>query len=484
MMFQVINLKVVAMVLSRILFILAIALLGCSGLAVSISEKAFPFFIPAMISMIIGGILYPVGHRLINESNITRKDAYFTVPISWLIISLIGSMPYILSSSIPLFINAFFESVSGFTTTGSSILSDIEALPRSILFWRSLTHWIGGIGIIVLVIVVMPTLQIGGYHLFTLESSLQEKIQPKIKSVGHRLLLIYVGLTFLEVFFLMMGKMNFYESVCHAFGTVATGGFSPKNTSIAGYSPYIQYVIMIFMLLAGTNFVIHYHLLKGRFKKAGSNEEFKFYLSIVLIVGIIATTSIALEMHKPLEESFREAFFQVISIITCTGFATTDYMLWPHHTWLLIFFSMFLGGSTGSTAGGIKMARHLLLLKNIRRKFRHILFPHAVLPVKLNQHTVSEENNNAILTFVVVYLLIFAAGSIFLIATGLDLEIAASSAATCMAGIGPGLGSVGPVGNFAHIPESAKLILSGLMLLGRLEIYTILVLFSGNFWSK
>ncbi len=238
-----------------------------------------------------------------------------------------------------------------------------------------MTHWIGGIGIIVLVIIVMPTLQIGGYHLFTLESSLQEKIQPKIKAVGNRLLLIYIGLTFIEIVLLKLGGMNLFESVCHAFGTISTGGFSPKNTSIADYSAYIQYVIMVFMLLSGTNFVIHYYLIKRDFHKIKVNEEFKFYFFVVLLIGLVITSILFFKMNKPFEESFREGFFQVISIITCTGFASADYLLWPEYAWIIILFAMFLGGSTGSTAGGIKMARHLIVFKNIDRIFRQSVYP-------------------------------------------------------------------------------------------------------------
>jgi trk system potassium uptake protein TrkH len=374
--------------------------------------------------------------------------------------------------------------MSGFTTTGSSILTDIEALPKSVLFWRSLTHWIGGIGIIVLVIVVMPTLQIGGYHLFTLESSLQEKIQPRIKSVGNRLLFIYVVLTGSEIILLLLGNMSLFDSVCHAFGTVATGGFSPKNTSIANYSPYIQYVVMIFMLLAGTNFVIHYYIIKRQFAKARNNEELKIYYFIVFSLGILIAAALYFIMGKPLEESFRESFFQVISIITCTGFASADYLLWPTFAWILIFFAMFLGGSTGSTAGGIKMARHLILFKNIRRIFNQMLHPKAILTIRLNKNTLSEELNSSILTFVLLYLIIFMVGSVIMLALGIDAKTATSSVATCMAGIGPGIGSVGPTGNFAHLPEIAKLLLTFLMLVGRLELYTVIMLFTRTFWSK
>ncbi|HSM47008.1 MAG TPA: TrkH family potassium uptake protein [Draconibacterium sp.] len=481
---SIINFKIVFKVISRNSFIVTSALLVCTVIAIIYNEKPNPFIYSALISLIIGLVFYVLTKKQTEEITLHRKDAYVTVTVSWLYISLIGTLPYLFSGSIPSYINALFESVSGFTTTGSSILTDIELLPKSILFWRSLTHWIGGIGIIVLVIVVMPSLHIGGYNLFTLESSLQEKIQPKIKSVGQRLLLIYILLTVAEIILLLLGNMNLFESVCHAFGTVATGGFSPKNTSIADYSPYIQYVIMIFMFLAGTNFIIHYYLLKKDFSKVKENEEFKFYFAVVLVIGIIISSILYFDMHKPIEESFREGFFQVISIITCTGFATADYLQWPVIAWTIIFFAMFLGGSTGSTAGGIKMVRHLIVFKNLGKIIRQFNSPNAVLTLKLNKKTLSEESNNSILTFISIYFLVFIAGSLMLMTTGIDGKTASSSVATCMAGIGPGIGTVGPVSNFAHLPDTGKLILTFLMLVGRLEIYTVLILFTRNFWLK
>ncbi|OFX35419.1 MAG: hypothetical protein A2W90_15510 [Bacteroidetes bacterium GWF2_42_66] len=481
---KIINFRLILRVLSRNLFITSAFLLACVGVAFYFSEETGPFVYSMIIAFLLGSVFFLATRKKQKNVAITQKDAYLTVTISWLIMALTGCLPYIFSGSIPSFVDALFESVSGFSTTGASILTDIEVLPKSILFWRSLTHWIGGIGIIVLVIIIMPTLQIGGYHLFTLESSLQEKIQPTINAVGTRLLLIYIGLTVAEVILLLVGEMNFFESVCHAFGTVATGGFSPKNTSIASYSPYIQYVIMIFMLLAGINFVIHYYILKMNFKKVKENEELRFYLLVVFLIGSVVTASLYFTMNKPLESAFRDAFFQVISIITCTGFASADYLQWPVFAWLIIFFSMFLGGSTGSTAGGIKMARYLILLKNIKRFFRQLFSPHAVLHIHLNKKLISESTNRSILSFIVVYLLVFLAGSVLLVLMGIDGGTASSSVATCMAGIGPGIGTVGPVSNFAHLPDSGKLLLSFLMLLGRLEIYPILVLFSGNFWKK
>lgn len=324
----------------------------------------------------------------------------------------------------------------------------------------------------------------GGYHLFTLESSLQEKIHPRIKAVGRQMLFIYVFLTLLEIIFLLFGRMNIFESVCHAFGSIATGGFSPKNDSIGGYSPYIQYVVMIFMLMGGTNFIIHYYLLKRHLKKIKENEELKIFVFFILFTGITITMILYFQTGRPFEQVFRESFFQVISIITCTGYATADYLLWPKIAWIIIFFAMFLGGCTGSTAGGIKMARHLLLLKNLHRNFREIIHPRAIFLLKLNKNIVNEDTNKTILSFITTYIIIFFIGSIFLILTGLDGNTAASSAATAMAGIGPGIGTVGPASNFAHLPETAKIILTFLMIIGRLEIFAVILLFTKTFWKE
>lgn len=481
---QIVNFKILFKVISRNLLILGVALMICIGVAIIFSEDFMPFLITAIITFLFGLLLYFLSTKIKTDQQIHKKDTYLTVTLSWLIIGLIGCLPYILSGTIPSFINAYFESVSGFSTTGASILTDVEILPKSILFWRSLTHWIGGIGIIVLVIIIMPSLRIGGYHLFTLESSLQQKIKPRIRAVGVRLLMIYVGLTVAEVILLLLGKMSLFESLCHSFGTIATGGFSTRNLSIIEYSPYIQYVIMIFMFLAGTNFLIHYFILKREFKNVRSNEEVKFYITVILVIGIILTGILYFKMQQPLEASIRHAFFNLISIITCTGFASYDYLLWPVSGWMIIFFAMFLGGCTGSTAGGIKMARHLIFFKNIRNIFRQTLSPHAILTLRLNNNKVSPETNSMILTFITVYIIIFFIGTTLLIFLGSDLATAGSSVATCMAGIGPGIGTVGPVSNFAHLPGMSKLLLAFLMIIGRLEIFTIIVLFSPGFWRK
>jgi trk system potassium uptake protein len=419
-----------------------------------------------------------------DDVHYSKKEAYVSVASSWFLISALGSLPYMLSGDFSSLTDAWFESVSGFTTTGSSILTDIESLPKSILFWRSLTHWIGGIGIIVLVIVIMPTVGLNNYSIFSLESTVREKIHPRIRSVGYRLLFVYMILTFSEILLLLLGKMNLFESVCHAFGTVSTGGFSPKNSSLAEYSPYIQYVVTIFMILGGTNFVLHYYALSGKINNIKANDEFRFYIKCILTAGLVVTGILFFKTDRNLETAFRESMFQVVSIITCTGFATSDYLLWPELAWIIIFLLMFLGGSTGSTSGGIKMARHLIAARSIKMAMLKELHPNSIFTLHLNKKRVDNDTSNSILTFIFWYLLTFLAGTIILIITGLDGMTSSSAIATAMGGIGPGFGTIGPASNFAHLPSIAKLIISFFMILGRLELYTVIIIFSPAFWKK
>ncbi len=478
---KLINPLIILRILSTILLIESISFLLCVPVALVYKEESYSF----LWSSVITGFIYAV-LRLVSMNadtdKITSRDGYLAVTLSWLVFTVIGSLPYLISGTIPSFIDAFFESTSGFTTTGASILTDVEILPYSILFWRSLTHWIGGLGIIVLVIIILPSLKVSGYQLFSLESSMKEKIHPKTQAVGFRIMLIYLGLTFAEIILLWMGDMTLFDSVCHSFGTIATGGFSTKNNSLQFYSNYSQYVVMIFMFLAGTSQVVYYYLLKFNFRKVKQNEELWFYIFIALVAGAIATIILLASSTRTFEQAFREGYFQIISIMTCTGFASADYLFWPSAGLLLIFIMMFSGGSTGSTSGGIKMARHLIVLKNIKSVFIRLNHPKALASVKLNGRVVDESINITIISFVLLYIFLFIVGTAIVVITGVDPVTSASSVATCMAGIGPGLGTVGPMNNYAHMPEVSKVVLSLLMILGRLEILTAFALFSKSFW--
>jgi trk system potassium uptake protein TrkH len=439
----------------------------------------------ACLITLLGGTTLTLGSSIGLKPKMGLKESYLTVTFSWVIISVFGSLPYLFTGWINGFVNAFFETASGFTTTGSSILTNIEALPKSILYWRSLTHWIGGMGIIVLVVAILPMLGVGGYNLFKSEASgiSYEKLTPRTASTAKRLWGIYVGLTVLQVIFLLFGDMDFFDALCHSFGTIATGGFSTRNASVGHFSAYSQYVIMAFMLLSGVNFTLHYFAIKGKFQKLWGNDEFRTYLSIIFITGTIVSLVLYFLSGAGFERSVRHGFFQVISIITATGFATDDYLLWPAQGWLIIFLLMFVGASVGSTGGGIKVIRHVVAFKNFMASLKRLIHPNAIILIRVNGERIEEENVSAITSFIILYLVTFIAGAIVLTFLGVDPVTAATSVLTTMGGIGPGFGAVGPASNFASIPELGKILLSFLMILGRLELTTVFVLFTVDFWK-
>jgi trk system potassium uptake protein TrkH len=479
---KLINPLLIVRILSTILLIETISYLFCLPVVFIYKESPAPFLWSSAVTLFFSSIFYTIS-RDADSARFSNRDGFLSVTLSWVIFSLFGTLPYLISGAIPSFIDSFFESTSGLSTTGSSILKNVEILPHSILFWRSLTHWIGGIGMIVILIIILPSIRATGYQLFSLESSMKEKIHPKTKAIVFRVLFIYLGLTLAEIILLCIGDMNLFDSICHSFGTVATGGFSTKNNSLAYYSSYSQYVVMIFMFLAGTSQVIYYYIVKLNFKKVRQNEELWFYIAVTMIAGAIATIILHLNSTRTFEESFREGFFQIISIITCTGYTSADYLAWPGAAIMLIFLLMFAGASTGSTGGGIRMARHLIVIKNIKNIFVKLNHPKSISFIKLNGKSVSENTNISILSFVVLYLFLFVLGTIVIVITGVDPVTASSSAATCMAGIGPGLGSVGPLSNFSGMPEVSKVVLSLLMIIGRLEIITVFTIFTRTFWK-
>ncbi|MGL1887950.1 MAG: TrkH family potassium uptake protein [Reichenbachiella sp.] len=438
------------------------------------------------VAMAIGYLLFVVSHRN-RTKELKKKDGYLIVTMGWITMSLIGTLPYMLSGAIPNFTDAFFETMSGFTTTGATILTDIESVDKGILFWRSLTQWIGGMGIIVLAVAILPILGIGGMQLFVAEAPgiSPDKLKPRITETAKRLWLIYVALTFTEMMLLWAGGMTFFDAINHALTTMATGGFSTKNESIAHYqSPYIQYVIIVFMFLAGTNFTLTYFALHGKFMKVLKNEEFRYYAMLTFIAGTLISIGLYNTMGKGVEESWRDSIFQVVSIITTTGYVTADYTKWPYEIMVLIFIMMFVGASAGSTAGGVKIVRHLILFKNSVLELKRLLHPSAVIPVRFNRKAVHKDITFNILAFIMIYISIFALGSIMMAWIGVDFMTAISSVATSLGNIGPGLGDVGPVDHFGSIPVLGKWFLSLLMLLGRLELFTVLILFTPFFWRK
>ena len=432
------------------------------------------------------GLALFFGFRSNLNKNVGKREGYMIVSLTWIITSFFGALPFVLSGAIPNFTDAFFETISGFTTTGASILTDIESVPRGILFWRSTTHWIGGMGIIVLSVAILPVLGIGGMQLFVAEmpGPAPDKLHPRITQTAKRLWLIYILLTLVETILLMFGGMSLFDALCHAFGTMATGGFSTQNDSIAGYSPYIQYIIILFMILAGINFTLHYFALLGKLRSVWANEEFRTYSYTIFGATVVITTAILLLGGENIEKVFRDTLFQVVSIITTTGYVSSDYLMWPGMLWMIIFLLMFVGGSAGSTGGGMKVIRQLLLIKNSSVELKRLLHPQAIIPVKFNGKSVPKDIFNKIMAFFLIYMMIFAAGTFVMTMLGLDFTSAIGASIASLGNIGPGLGEVGPVGNYANIPDVGKWFLSFLMLLGRLELFTVLIIFAPAFWKK
>ncbi len=451
----------------------------------------------AIVTMIVGtsSMYLTKGH----EKEVSRKEGYIIVTFGWLIMSLSGVLPYMFSGAIPDFTNAFFETISGYTTTGASILDDIEVLPEGILFWRSLTHWIGGMGIIVLAIAILPLLGIGGMQLFAAEAPgpTGDKLHPRITDTAKRLWLIYFGYTVAETILLKLAGMSFFDAINHSLATLSTGGFSTKNLSVAYWNdqPLIQYIIIIFMFLAGSNFVLSYYAFKGKVQKVLLDEEFKFYIISIICFTIIAAlviyykANVATSDYYPMvfgeaESTFRHALFQVLSVITTTGFVSADFTNWTPFLTIFFFGLMFLGGCAGSTAGGIKVMRHLLIIKNGLLEFKRTLHVNAVIPVRYNNKTVREHIVYNIIAFFVLYMLTFIIGSLVLGALGLNFESAIGGAASSLGNVGPALGTLNPVSNFNSLPALGKWWCGFLMLLGRLELFTVLILFTPYFWKK
>lgn len=421
-----------------------------------------------------------------HSRNVAKREGYLVVSATWILMSAFGALPYMLSGAIPRFTDAFFESISGFSTTGASILTDVEAVPQGLLFWRSMTHWIGGMGIIVLSVAILPFLGAGGMQLFSAESSgpMGEKLHPRIRETARKLWGIYVLLTVAEIVMLLVGGMPLFEAMCHSFGTIATGGFGVKNDSIASYSPYIQYIITIFMILAATNFTLHFYALTGKPKRYWKDEEFRLFLGIITASALFIGLTLYFRNHYDLEHSLRAGFFQVASIISCTGFASEDFVLWPTALWLVLFFLMLIGGCAGSTTGSVKVMRYLMLFKMGGREFKKMFHPNAVLVLRYNKKPVSDDVMSKIMAFFLMYVLTFATGVLLLCINQIDFTSAAGAVATTMGGVGPGLGVFGPMSNFSAAPDFSKWVLSACMLLGRLELFAVLILFTISFWRR
>ncbi|MDB4273930.1 TrkH family potassium uptake protein [Algibacter sp.] len=458
----------------------------------------FQIFLAGIITLLVGVVAMVFTRR--HKKEINKREGYIVVSFGWVIMSLSGTLPYVLTESIPSFTNAFFETMSGYTTTGASILNDIEAVPKGILFWRSLTHWIGGMGIIVLAIAILPLLGIGGMQLFAAEAPgpSADKLHPRITDTAKRLWLIYFGYTAAETLLLSVAGMSFFDAINHSLCTLSTGGFSTKNASIAYWNgqPVIQYIIILFMFLAGTNFVLSYFAFKGRIQKVIHDEEFKLYFKFIAIFTIIAAVIIYFRadiskssiVHPKVwgeaESAFRHGLFQVLSVITTTGFVTADYTLWTPFLVVLFFGLMFLGGSAGSTSGGVKVVRHLILIKNSFLEFKRTLHPNAIIPVRYNNKAINRFIVFNVLAFFILYMLSFIIGALVFSMFEIDFKSAIGLAASTLGNVGPALGDFGPINNYAALPPLAQWWACFLMLIGRLELFTVLILFTPFFWRN
>lgn len=435
----------------------------------------------------ISGIIAVLACRRVSFDNISPREGMAIVAVGWTVVGLYGALPFYLSGFFPHFVDAFFESVSGFTTTGSSVLTNIEAVPKGLLFWRSLIQWLGGMGIIVLSLAILPFLGVGGMQLYKAEvpSPVPDKLKPRLSETASILWKVYALISVVEVGLLLFGGMDLYDALCHTFTTMPTGGFSTKNASVAGFdSAYIDGVIIAFMVLAGINFSLHYQMLRGRTLAFWRDPECRWFLIIVLGLSVAVTLDIYGSVYESLPEAFRYGSFQVASIITTTGYATADYELWPGLSQVLIFLCMFIGASAGSTGGGMKIVRVMLCLKYCYRELYMLIHPRAVATIKLGGKVVPEDVMRSIIGFIAIYIGLFALCSAVLAGMGVDFVTAFTAVGSCIGNIGPGFGLVGPAENFALIPQGGKWLLIWCMLLGRLEIYTVIIFLVPEFWRK
>ncbi len=481
------NFKAIISILGLLLTLNGGFMLLCLPVSIYYQDEQWHSLLISGIVTLVVGLTGYILTKNQTSSGLKKRDGYLVVTLGWLCMSLFGTLPYQISGEIPGFSDAFFETVSGYTTTGASILNDIESVSKGVLMWRSLTQWIGGMGIIVLTVAILPLLGIGGMQLFVAEAPgvTPDKLKPRIADTAKRLWLIYLGLTLVETGLLKLGGMSFFDAINHSLTTMATGGFSTKQASIAYFtSPFIQYVIIIFMFLAGSNFTLTYFGLHGQLKKVWENEEFKYYAGFTIGIGLLVTLVVYTVTESTLEPAFRDAMFQLVSIITTTGFVSADYTSWAPVLTVIFFMLMFVGASAGSTAGGVKVVRHVILLKNSILELRRQIHPSAVLPVRLNKVAVSSDITFNVMAFMIIYFMIFALGSIIISALGYDFNTSVGAVATCLGNIGPGIGKVGPMDNFAFISSGGKWVLSFLMILGRLELFTVLILFTPYYWRK
>ena len=447
-----------------------------------INVFSMPF--SALITVLTGFIL-TFSTRRQKGLAINHREGVITICLSWLTMSVFGGLPFLLSKSAPNFTDAFFEALSGFTTTGASILTNLETVPKDILLWRSMTQWIGGLAIIVFAVVLIPFLSVGGMQLFMTEMNgiNYDKLHPRIMHTAKRLWGLYLFFTLLETILLYWGDMDLFDAVCHSMTTISSGGFSTRTSSIAGYSNYTQIVVTVFMVLSGCNFTLLLITLVRNPMALFKNEEFRHFLITILVVSTVLTLALIFMVKTSVGYALRASFFSVVSVLTTTGFFVCDYTLWPVGLWVILLYLMFIGACSGSTAGGVKIIRHLIFSKNAFLELKRIIHPNAVIPVKINKKSISRSVNFKTMTFVFVYFFIFIIGVIILLAMGIDFNTSVGASVATLSNLGTGVGGVGPFGTYAFLPQAAKWVLLVFMLLGRVELFTLISIFSRNFWK-
>lgn len=478
------NHRMVFSTVGKIVWVEAIMLiLPCIVSMIYEDKSTVPFLITILIAAVIGTALV-VFCRTKNDV-IYAKEGFLTVSLSWIILSLIGALPFTISGEIPNYIDAVFETVSGFTTTGASILNDIESMSRGLLFWRSLTHWIGGMGVLVFVMAILPNVSKRSIHIMRAEvpGPVKGKLVPRMRDTAKILYLIYIVMTAVEIVLLKIGGMPLYDSLVHAFGTAGTGGFGIKSDSIASYSSYLQWVITIFMLLFGVNFNLYYLMLIRRFKSVVRSAELWVYVGIVLVsIGLI--TYNVYPIYSDFSDTVRDSAFQVASIITTTGYATTDFDLWPSFSKAILFALMFIGACAGSTGGGFKVSRVIILFKKINSELKRLLHPRSVKAVTFEGKRLEDHTITGVMVYLAIYIICFVVLFLAVSLDAFDFETNFSAVAACFNNIGPGFNAVGPVANYAGYSVFSKIVLTISMLLGRLEIFPLIILAMPATWSK
>ena len=481
-----INFKTIIRIIGILLLLETVMLLACSAISYYYNDEALlDFWKSAGITAGVGLLMAIAGKG--GEKQLTRRDGYVLVSFAWVAFSLFGMLPFYISGYVPDITNAFFETMSGFTSTGATVLDNIESLPHGLLFWRGMTQWIGGLGIIMFTIAVLPIFGVSGLQVFAAEASgpTHDKVHPRIGVTAKWIWGIYAGMTGTLIVLLVFGGMSVFDSICHAFTTTSTGGFSTKQASIEYYhSPYIDYVISIFMFLSGINFTLLLLMFNGKIKKFIHDAELKFYFICVSFFTIFIAFWLYRTCDMGVEEAFRKSLFQVISLQTSTGFATADYMLWPSILWGCLIVVMLIGACAGSTTGGIKCIRMVILFKVAKNEFKHILHPNAVLPVRVNKQVISPSIQSTVLAFTFLYAVIAIISILIMLGFGVGFLESIGTVVSSMGNMGPGLGTCGPAYSWSELPDAAKWLLSFLMLLGRLELFTVLLLFSSDFWKK